>query len=794
MSEAKAIPPKKKRHARRKKIHWEKRAVYKKNAEEFEALKQKDIAWASQLVARPYVTVQQIDQDEDGESAKAAEQICFPPVFFSPIRPNIVRFVHGNMAKNHRQPYAVFYDAGHQHSAESWGTGRAVSRIPRVSGGGTSRAGQGAFGNMCRSGRMFAPTKTWRKWHVKLNCRKKRYATVSALAASALPAIVEARGHRIQEVPELPLVVDDALESVTKTKQAIAILESLGGMEDVIKVKKTKTLRAGKGKLRNRRYVSRKGPLVVYKEDKGIVRAFRNLPGVELCQVRNLDVIKLAPGGQLGRFIIWTKSAFVELNALWGSWTAGSQRKSGYKLPRPCMTNPDLSRIINSVAVQTKLRAKRKAPGKKKHKKNPLKNLGVMVKLNPYAIAVKRAELLKRETRTKNAPKKTKNLAKLEHEWRKPYNYRRIATESNIVISKEKAAYLKSKRKARSGYGTKLALAKAKKAEEEVKSKAAFRVLKDKAIAFDKERLAHYAKLGLKGSPKPKQILKRPKGTPSLKQIKKMIERHNSGKVNKKRKRHKKNASRTGKTYTPKKKKKKSKGAKVSAKPEEAKPFKTYDNDEVMGKEAPLAAIRKLNYVQGKAPKEGNNVVVLLWRKSYKSGYKFMPLYSALKKKYKNKPVEIVGVCVDRDKNSPAGFIKKYTNGPKGNFTTSFAICEEWAPPNKVRPLKGRNVEKGFMDNMMDLHPGMKEMPSIPHAFIVNSHGTVVWHQDHSQRGAMAPDNMDLMEKQLDLLLSGKPLMSVGSKAVEESESDSASDGDDADGKLGDMGDFFTGL
>jgi ribosomal protein L4 len=52
-------------------------------------------------------------------------------------------------------------------------TGRAVARIPRVSGGGTHRAGQAAFGNMCRSGRMFAPTKVWRKWHQKINLGQK---------------------------------------------------------------------------------------------------------------------------------------------------------------------------------------------------------------------------------------------------------------------------------------------------------------------------------------------------------------------------------------------------------------------------------------------------------------------------------------------------------------------------------------------------------------------------------------------------------------------------------------------
>ena len=103
-------------------------------------------------------------------------------------------------SKNARQAYAVFMKAGHQTAAESWGTGRAVSRIPRVPGGGTHRAGQGAFGNMCRGGRMFAPSKVWRRWHRKVNINQKRYAVCSALAASALPSLVMARGHRIDQV------------------------------------------------------------------------------------------------------------------------------------------------------------------------------------------------------------------------------------------------------------------------------------------------------------------------------------------------------------------------------------------------------------------------------------------------------------------------------------------------------------------------------------------------------------------------------------------------------------------
>merc|ERR1719178_539388 len=200
------------------------------------------------MAARPVVSIQ-------GADGKTTE---LPAVFLAPIRPDIVQFVHTSMNKNKRQPYAVNVDAGHQTSAESWGTGRAVSRIPRVQGGGTSRSGQGAFGNMCRGGRMFAPTKIWRKWHRKINVNQRRYATASALAASAVPALVMARGHKISNVPEIPLVVSDQIESTTKTRDAVRFLQAVGAFDDVERAKASKTVRRGKGKMRNRRYTQRR--------------------------------------------------------------------------------------------------------------------------------------------------------------------------------------------------------------------------------------------------------------------------------------------------------------------------------------------------------------------------------------------------------------------------------------------------------------------------------------------------------------------------------------------------------
>merc|ERR1712072_193535 len=180
------------------------------------------------MAARPVVTVQ-------STSDEAGKQVQLPAVFLAPIRPDIVTFVHTSMNKNRRQAHAVNKDAGHQTSAESWGTGRAVARIPGVPGGGTHRAGQGAFGNMCRGGRMFNPTKTWRKWHRKINVNQRRYAVCSALAASALPSLVMARGHKIYNVPECPLVLDAM--NADKTTKAKAVLESVGAFDDVDKSK-----------------------------------------------------------------------------------------------------------------------------------------------------------------------------------------------------------------------------------------------------------------------------------------------------------------------------------------------------------------------------------------------------------------------------------------------------------------------------------------------------------------------------------------------------------------------------
>ncbi|XP_039131353.1 60S ribosomal protein L4-like [Dioscorea cayenensis subsp. rotundata] len=348
---------------------------------------------------RPLVTVQALEGDM---TTDASSSIPLPDVLKAPIRPDVVRFVHAGLSSNHRQPYAVSKRAGHQTSAESWGTGRAVSRIPRVPGGGTHRAGQGAFGNMCRGGRMFAPTKIWRRWHRRVNITQRRLAVASALAASTIPSLVAARGHRIESVPELPLVISDSSESIEKTTSALKILKLVGASPDAEKAKQSNSIRSGKGKMRNRHYVSRKGPLVVYgTEGSKIVKAFRNIPGVDVANVERLNLLKLAPGGHLGRFIIWTKSAFEKLDSVFGMLDKPSEKKKGWVLPQPKMANADLGRIINSDEVQSVVRPIDKTVKRPSLKKNPLKNLNAMLKLNPYAKTARRMALLAEAQRVK---------------------------------------------------------------------------------------------------------------------------------------------------------------------------------------------------------------------------------------------------------------------------------------------------------------------------------------------------------------------------------------------------------
>lgn len=197
-------------------------------------------------------------------------------------------------------------------------------------------------------------------------------------------------------VPEVPLVIDSAAfegAAAVKTAAALGLLRAVGAGADLDKVKGSKKLRAGKGKLRGRRHRQRRGPLVIYDPEvdgKDLVKGFRNIPGVETSSVYSLNLLQLAPGGHLGRFVVWSSAAFKALDKVYGSTTEPSALKKDFLLPSNVVAQADLTRLINSSEIQSVLRAPKGEARTKRagvQKKNPLKNKQVLLRLNPYAAA-----------------------------------------------------------------------------------------------------------------------------------------------------------------------------------------------------------------------------------------------------------------------------------------------------------------------------------------------------------------------------------------------------------------------
>lgn len=265
---------------------------------------------------------------------------------------------------------------------------------------------------------MFSPLRSYRRWHRKVLKGHKRYAVASAIAASAVPALVQARGHRISQIAEIPLVIaTEAVENLGKTKKAVALLKALNANEDLDKVKNTLIHRIGKGKSRNRPYKERLGPLLIHgSQFTNVAPAFANIAGLEIANVHKLNLLRLAPGGHLGRFVIWTRSAFEQLDKIWGTLKKESQVKKGFKVPRSILANPDVTRILRSDEVLGAVRP-RKLIVKRKAWRNPFTNLRRLAALNPYNPIHRKLEALKSEAGNKRhiayiEAKKNKTLPK----------------------------------------------------------------------------------------------------------------------------------------------------------------------------------------------------------------------------------------------------------------------------------------------------------------------------------------------------------------------------------------------
>jgi large subunit ribosomal protein L4e len=200
----------------------------------------------------------------------------------------------------------------YEHSVSWPGKGRGMARTPRKSGG----SGRGAEAPNTVGGRRAHPPKVEKEWDQKINAKERKKAFRSALAATSQESYVNARGHTIPDKATLPYVVDNKIESIagdlegeSLTKRAMSLFDGLGIGEDVDRAASRKGIRAGKGKRRGRKYRNPRSVLVVLSENNGSERAFRNLSGVDVTTAKDLNTELLAPGGDPGRLVVFSKAA-----------------------------------------------------------------------------------------------------------------------------------------------------------------------------------------------------------------------------------------------------------------------------------------------------------------------------------------------------------------------------------------------------------------------------------------------------------------------------------------------------
>lgn len=234
---------------------------------------------------------------------KAIKKIRLPELFAYPIRKDLIRRAFHSAHTARIQPKGRDPLAGKRRTAESWGIGYGVARVPRLENG------RAVFAPMTRGGRLTFPPTTLKKIHEEINKKEKRLAIISALAATANIEFVKKRGHKVN-VNSVPIVFKDDFINLSTTREVKEVLKKIGIWDDVVKAQKRTRIRAGKGKMRGRRYVEPKSFLaIIHTKEASVLKALRNLPGVDVVTPDLLSILHLAPGGVPGRLVVITESA-----------------------------------------------------------------------------------------------------------------------------------------------------------------------------------------------------------------------------------------------------------------------------------------------------------------------------------------------------------------------------------------------------------------------------------------------------------------------------------------------------
>ena len=243
----------------------------------------------------------------DGSSSEKTE---LPEVFNTFYRPELIKKSFNVLHTNKRQSYGSDPMAGLRHAVASVGKGRGMSRVPRLTQGNTAALAPCVVG-----GRRAHPPKAERVWKEKINKKENKLAKASAIAATANKEIVTKRGHKFNDKLTLPIIVEDKFEQIKKTKEVISALEKIGVYEDILRATNGKHIRAGKGKIRGRKYKTPKSILIITTKNE-LIESSKNLTGVDAIKPNQINIEYLAPGGDAGRLTIFTKSALKEIEGV----------------------------------------------------------------------------------------------------------------------------------------------------------------------------------------------------------------------------------------------------------------------------------------------------------------------------------------------------------------------------------------------------------------------------------------------------------------------------------------------
>jgi len=250
------------------------------------------------------------------ESAEAGK-IKLPKQFQEEVRPDIIKRSFEAIMSHSRQSYGADPRAGKRYSARlskrrrkyRGSYGKGISRVPRkiITRRGLQFNWVGAFAPGTVGGRRAFPPTAEKVWSLKINDKERKKAIRSALSATINKDFLVLRGHQIPK--EFPFIVNDDFENIKKTKDVLVVLKKLG-FEDELKRSSRKKIRPGKGKLRGRFYKKAKGVLIVTGNDKSeILKSAKNIPGIDVVLIKNINTMLLAPGGVPGRLTLFTKSA-----------------------------------------------------------------------------------------------------------------------------------------------------------------------------------------------------------------------------------------------------------------------------------------------------------------------------------------------------------------------------------------------------------------------------------------------------------------------------------------------------